>query len=160
LWRVTGDSGPNNAGGPLRTLLPKAVAWAEQQSGQIRRFGEPLTDDERGLARRMGVANPGLIRVLTVEEIPRPEDPVLLAFAESVGFLDQEPNGLTLGYGIFLRSGTRANRLISHECRHVFQYEQMRTIENFLRAYLAQILEFGYWKAPLEEDAYANETDA
>lgn len=136
------------------------MAWAEQQSEQIRRFGEPLTEDELGLASRMGVANPRLIRVLTVEEVPRPEDPALLAFAESVGFLDQEPNGLTLGYGIFLRRGTRANRLVSHECRHVFQYEQLRSIENFLRAYLSQILRFGYRKAPLEEDAYANETDA
>jgi hypothetical protein len=144
----------------LHTLLPRAVAWAEQHSERIRRFGEPLTDDELGLASRMGVANPGLIRVLTVEEVPRPEDPVLLAFAESIGFLDQEPNGLTLGHGIFIRSGTRANRLISHECRHVFQYEQLRSIENFLRAYLSQVVQFGYWQAPLEQDAYSNETDS
>jgi len=141
-------------------LLPRAVAWAEPQSEQIRRFGEPLTEEELGLARRMGVANPGRIRVLTVEEVPRPEDPDLLAFAESIGFLDQEPNGLTLGYGIFIRSGTRANRLISHECRHVFQYEQLRSIENFLRAYLSQVVQFGYWQAPLEQDAYTNETDS
>ena len=144
----------------LRTLLPKAVAWAEQQSERIGRFGEPLTEDELGLARRMGVARPERIRVLTVEEVPRPEDPVLLAFAQSVGFLDQGPNGLTLGYGIFVRSGMRAHRLISHECRHVFQYEQLLSIENFLRVYLSQILEFGYRKAPLEEDAFANETEA
>lgn len=144
----------------LRTLLPKAVAWAEQQSEQIRRLGEPLTADELGLASRMGVAHPGLIRVLTVEEVPRPEDPDLRAFAQSVGFLEQGPNGLTLGYGIFVRSGTRTQRLISHECRHVFQYEQLRSIEEFLRLYLAQVLQFGYRKAPLEEDAYENETDA
>jgi len=144
----------------LRTLLPKAVAWAEQQSEQIGRFGEPLTDEELLLASRMGVANPRRIRVLTVADVPRPEDPALLAFAESVGFLDREANGLTLGYGIFVRSGTRTPRLISHECRHVFQYEQLRSIEEFLRVYLAQILQFGYWKAPLEEDAYRNETDA
>ena len=144
----------------LYTLLPKAVAWAEFQSSQILRNGEPLTSTEATLAVRMGVAEPQNVRIYLVREFPRPEDPQLLAFAEHAGFFKSEMHGLTLGHGILIRDGYRANRLVSHECRHVFQYEQHGSIDAFLRVYLTQIVQFGYRDAPLEIDAYANETDA
>ena len=66
--------------------------------------------------------------------------------------------GLTLGYGIFIVSGHYTVRLISHECRHVYQYETLGSIDKFLPVYLQQIVEFGYAGAPLEVDARAYET--
>lgn len=143
----------------LHTLLPKAVVWAERQSSQILRNGEPLTSTEAALAVRMGVVKPQNVRIQVVPQFPRPEDPQLFAFAERAGLFEPEMHGLTLGHGIFIRDGYRANRLVSHECRHVFQYEQHGSIEAFLRVYLAQIIQFGYSDAPLEVDAYGNETD-
>ena len=144
----------------LQTLLPKAVAWAERQSSEILCTGAPLTNTEAALAVRMGVARPQHVRIQVVAEFPRPEDPELFAFAEGAGLSSPTMHGLTLGHGIFIRKGYRANRLVSHECRHVFQYEQHGSIEAFLRVYLEQVGRVGYWNAPLELDAYANETDA
>jgi hypothetical protein len=144
----------------LHELLPKAVMWAERQSSLILCNGAPLNSNETELAVRMGVTKPHQVRILVAPEFPRPEDPQLFAFAERAGFFKPEMHGLTLGHGVFIRDGYRANRLVSHECRHVYQYEQHGSIEAFLRVYFAQITQFGYSGAPLEMDAYANETDA
>jgi hypothetical protein len=48
-------------------------------------------------------------------------------------------------------------RLISHEFRHVAQYEVAGSIEAFLPVYLAQIVEAGYEAAPFEVDARNHE---
>lgn len=49
---------------------------------------------------------------------------------------------------------------VSHELRHVHQYEQHGSIAAFLRVYLRQIVEVGYANAPLEADARAHEIDS
>lgn len=144
----------------LDSLLPKAIVWAEAYSDLIQRNGQPLTDLETELAIRMGVANPQKIRILFGPEFPRPEDPELFSFVEQAGFYQPSMHGLTLGHGIFIRDGYRANRLISHECRHVYQYEKYGSIAAFLRDYLPQVIKLGYSQAPLEIDAYASEVDA
>ena len=144
----------------LSALLPKAVTWATQQSSQILQTGVPLTSIEAALAVRMGVTRVQDIRIQMVSEFPRPEDPELFAFAKDAGFFAPTMHGLTLGHGIIIRHVYRANRLVSHECRHVFQYEQHGSIDAFLQIYLAQIGQLGYWNAPLERDAYAHQTDA
>lgn len=143
----------------LELLLPKAVAWAEQQERKILAAGIPLSTAEIGLALRMGVRMPERIRIQTVVEFPRPEDPDLFEFADHAGFFSPNMHGLTLGYGVFIRNGFRANRLVSHECRHVHQYERYESIEAFLRVYLDQIVRFGYSNSPLEIDAYGHEID-
>jgi hypothetical protein len=67
---------------------------------------------------------------------------------------------MTLGYGIFICRGHRTAQLVSHECRHVHQYEEAGTIEAFLGVYLRQIAQYGYAQAPLEIDAYGHEVKA
>jgi hypothetical protein len=62
--------------------------------------------------------------------------------------------GMTLGYGINLRKGCRTRKLLSHECRHVHQYEEAGSIELFLNEYLTQVATYSYELAPLELDAY------
>ena len=91
--------------------------------------------------------------------IPRPDDPLLSAACDQIGFLASDTIGLTLGYGIYLVAGHRLDlRLIAHELRHVAQYEECASIPAFLDRYLREILEFGYENAPLEVDARGAES--
>jgi hypothetical protein len=140
-------------------LLPKAIAWAEARSGEIARFGVPLTRLELRLAHLVGVQEPERVRILEVSEVPLPEDPELRQAAEAMGLLGPHTIGLTLGHGIYIVAGYSSNRLISHECRHVYQYEVAGSIGNYLPVYLNQIASVGYEAAPLEADARAHECD-
>jgi hypothetical protein len=85
---------------------------------------------------------------------PVPEDPELMMAAQHTGLLGPSTAGLTLGYSIFI-AGHCTSRLLAHECRHVYQYEQAGSIAAFLPMYLNQIAEVGYDRAPFEVDARA-----
>ncbi len=143
----------------LPSLLPKAIAWVSAQSRLILETGSPL--DERGLrlARAVGVSYPEKIRVSAVQALPLPDDPELQSVAVETGLLGPQMIGVTLGYGVYVREGYISNRLISHECRHVHQYEAAGSIEAFLPVYLHQIATVGYHDAPLEIDARRHELD-
>jgi hypothetical protein len=143
----------------LPQLLPKAIAWAEARSAEITASGVPLTRVELRLAHLVGVQDPERVRILQVREIPQPQDPQLRQAVVATGFLGPRTIGLTLGYGIYIVAGHASNRLVSHECRHVYQYEMAGSIRNFLPVYLAQIAADGYEAAPLERDARAHEFD-
>ena len=62
-----------------------------------------------------------------------------------------------LGHSIFVRAGHETARLLSHELRHVYQYERAGSIAGFLPTYLQQIIEVGYAACPLERDARGHE---
>lgn len=143
----------------LPRLLPKAVAWAEARAAEMLARGVPLTDSELRLARAVGVRRAELVRVAEGSSPPLPSDPELRAAALQTGLLGPRMAGLTLGYAIFVLEGKVSNRLISHECRHVHQYETAGSIAAFLPIYLQQIVEHGYERAPLEVDARAHERD-
>ena len=143
----------------LPRLLPKAIAWAEARSTDITTSGVPLTDLELRIAHLVGVQQPERVRVLEVREIPQPADPELRQAVVATGFIGPRTIGLTLGYGIYIVAGHTTNRLVSHECRHVYQYEVAGSIRNFLPVYLEQIASVGYAAAPLEMDARAHEFD-
>ena len=148
----------------LPALLPAAIAWAEARAKQAAEAGIALTAAEQEIARRVGVSQPARVRIETVEQLPMPEDPALRAAGLAAGLLGPGMVGLTLGHSIFLRRGTRDQRqhrrLLSHELRHVYQYERYGSIAAFLRVYLTQIVEVGYANAPLEADARAHEIDS
>jgi hypothetical protein len=137
----------------LLSLLPKAIGWAEEQSALVLEGGQPLTAKEIGIARTVGVAHPEHIRILEVPSLPAPEDAELRQAAMAVGLLGPDMIGLTFGHGIYICEGHRTDRLVSHELRHVFQYEQAGSIADFLPTYLAQTALHGYTNAPLEIDA-------
>jgi hypothetical protein len=144
----------------LPALLPGAIAWAEARAKRAAEAGITLTAAEQEIARRVGVSQPARVRVEIVDELPLPEEPVLRAAALAAGLLGPEMAGLTLGHSIFIRRGHNNRRLLSHELRHVHQYEQHGSIAAFLRVYLSQIVEDGYANAPLEADARAHEIDS
>jgi len=137
--------------------LPQAIAWAELQSQNVALEGTALSEKFIDVARRVGVKHPELIRVKLVDQLPLPEEPVLRQAALETGLLGPNMIGLTLGYSILLVKNHESARLISHECRHVHQYEVLGSIKKFLQVYLQQVVEFGYENAPLEVDARAHE---
>jgi hypothetical protein len=142
----------------LPRLLPRAIAWAERRAAEAAEAGSPLVADELALALAVGVEKPELVRVeLVGDRLPIPEDPVLRAAALQAGMLGPDMVGLTLGHSILVCRGHRSRRLLSHELRHVHQYEQHGSIAAFLTLYVSQVLEDGYENAALERDARAHE---
>ena len=144
----------------LPMLLPRAIAWAEAEANGIGSKGKALSEEALRIARNVGVEHPELIRVALVEALPSPDDPILKSAAVQTGLVGSHMAGLTLGYSVFVRRGYDTWRLLSHEFRHVFQYEQAGSIAAFLPVYLQQIVQFGYARAPLELDARAHEQHA
>ena len=90
-----------------------------------------------------------------VSAIPKPADPLLAQAAIATGLLGPNTAGLTLFYGIFIKTGTFSRTLLAHECRHVHQYEERGSIRAFLQEYIPQILTVGYASSSLEQDAMA-----
>ena len=144
----------------LPLLLPKAIAWAEEEALRVATSGRALTADEITLARKVGVVKPELIRIQSCDRLPMPQDPSLQAAAVQTGLLGPGMVGLTLGYSVFVCRGHETPRLLAHEFRHVFQYEQGGSIAKFLPVYLQQIVTVGYGNAPFEIDARAHENAA
>ena len=138
----------------LETLLPLATAWAIEQQERILREGVPLSGTEMSDARKVAVQRPERIRLLRVDAIPSPAHPVLQAASRVTSLVPAEPRGLTLFYGIFIRSDCwRERRLIAHELVHTAQYERLGGITPFLRQYLLECATVGYAKSPLENEA-------
>jgi hypothetical protein len=121
------------------------------------RNGSTLTEQGLSDARAVGVAMPERIRIATVRTVPLPDDEALRNVALSTGLLGPDMVGLTLGYAILIVEGHATRRLLTHEFRHVHQYEQAGSIASFLPGYLGQIATFGYVNAPLEIDARNHE---
>ncbi len=142
----------------LPKLLPGAIAWAEDRARKAAEVGTPLTASEQEIARGVGVARPERVRVEMVgDSLPMPDDPTLREAAMQAGLLGPGMIGLTLGYSIFICRGHKTPRLLSHELRHVHQYEQHGSIAGFLPLYLQQVIEVGYRDAPFERDAREHE---
>ena len=148
-----------NLAAVLPQLLPRAIDWAEERSNEILSTGMALPKAGLELARVVGVSRPEQIRVSSVSGLPLPDDPELRHAALQTGLLGPGMVGLTLGYGIYICHGHETYRLLSHECRHVHQYEVAGSIKSYLPGYLEQIATFGYHDAPFEVDARNHECD-
>jgi len=141
-------------------ILPLAVTWAEARSREVQAHGRALDAQQLALARSVDVSRPELVRIVSVSAMPKPDSATLRQAAMQAGLLGSGTVGLTLGYGIILVRGHESNRLLSHELRHVHQYELAGSIAAYLPVYLYQILEFGYHDAPYERDAREHEVAA
>ncbi|MCI0400758.1 MAG: hypothetical protein L0Z68_05600 [Gammaproteobacteria bacterium] len=141
----------------LPRLLPHAIAWAEAVAADVAATGTALNARDLAIASAVEVQRPENIRVLMVDRLPLPPDPELQAAAVQTGLLGPTMTGLTLGYSILICHGHMSRRLLSHECRHVFQFERAGSIASFLPAYLGSIVQVGYGNCPFEQDARAHE---
>ena len=102
----------------------------------------------------MGVLHPERIRLLEVDWIPLPRNRLLHKLGKMMGLAADTTTGLSVRYGIFIRSEFWGNRhLIAHECVHTAQYERLGGLRPFLSLYLRECLEFGYLNSPLEIEA-------
>ena len=144
----------------LSVMAPRVVAWAEKLSAEGRAHGIALTPAQQRIARASGVREPGRIRIRVVDRIPLPDQPELRAAALEVGLSQSSALGMTLGYAVVVVRGYEDNvRLLSHEFRHVAQYEACGGIAPFLAMHLADLAAFGYEDSPFEVDARAHEQD-
>jgi hypothetical protein len=138
----------------LESILVMASAWCDQQEQAILSKGVPLTAEETEWAKQIGVAYPDRVRLLCVDEIPLPQDPVLRAAAEQYHFLSPTTVGMAIRYGILIkREVWREKWTIVHELAHTVQYERYGGIGPFLRQYLGECLTVGYDQSPLEREA-------
>jgi len=137
-------------------LLPLAAKWAAAVEARILREGVPLSEQELANAKTMGVNEPDRVRLLQLDCVPTPADLTLMTAAAAIQFLTPATRGLTLRYGIFVRSDCWGERgLVAHELAHTAQYERLGGIEPFLRQYLSECLTIGYPGGPLEQEAIA-----
>ena len=137
----------------FEALLPRACAWVADQEAIILRGGVALTEELMADARRIGIGEPERVRLMMVEEIPAPKDERLQLAAEATGLLTAATIGLTLRYGIYVRQDFWGDRrLVVHELAHVWQYERLGGIRDFLEKYLSECVTAGYPGAPLEQD--------
>ena len=140
----------------LAELHPLVCAWVEDQERLILEQGVALSEPELRIATRAGVLHPERVKLLAVTKTPLPEEKTLRRAARAFGFVSEMTDGLTAGYGFFLRESRRNDRaLVAHELVHVAQFERFGGIHAFLAKYLREILENGYDAAPLELEAVA-----
>jgi len=138
----------------FKVLLPLATAWAEKQEGVVLRDGIPLNKLQMTDAQILGINQPEKVRLLNVAVIPLPDDPLLEAAAQSIQLITPRTIGLTLRYGIFVRSDCWGDRgLIVHELVHTSQYERLGGFVPFLQQYLYECNTIGYPAAPMEQEA-------
>ena len=138
----------------FESLLPLAVAWAEEQERSILQSGIPLTEAQLADARQIGVYFSKRVRLFQVPQIPTPSHPALAAAAIVAGLISRSTAGMTLRYGIFIRADCWDQRLlVSHELVHVTQYERLGGFDAFLRPYLQECLTRGYPNGPMEQEA-------
>ncbi len=144
----------------LPRVLPPATVWVQAQEAKILASGRPLSETETKPAVLVGVQHPKAVRISIVRNIPTPEDPELRSIAAATNLIGPNTGGITFGHGIYILEGQVTNRLVSHELRHVHQYETFGSIGAFLTTYLEQIATVGYGRAPLELDAKRHERGA
>jgi len=134
--------------------LPLATKWVEEEQQRILAEGVPLTPHQAFDAHLVGVKDLKKVRLLKVDFIPLPSNPILRRINDSVGLVSPVTAGITFGYGIYIRDDLWDDRaLVAHELVHVGQYERYGSVEAFLRAYLEECLTIGYPDGPLEQEA-------
>jgi len=145
-------------GAALPILMPRAIAWAGGQAAVSIQRGVVLPPGLVQLAQYVKVQHPERIRVDIVDAMPLPDDELLRAAASQVGLFGSNTAGLTLGYAVLIKRGCENDtRLLSHEFRHVSQYEACGSIEAFLTVQLRHLVAYGYEDSPFEVDARAHE---
>lgn len=135
-------------------LLPLAVEWANKQEKIILGNGQSLNKDLSVIATKIGIVHVEKIRIILVPAIPLPDDPILKEACQQTQLISPRTVGLTLNYGIFIRTDCASDRkLYIHELAHVAQYEKLGGILQFLKQYLYEVVTIGYPQAPLEQEA-------
>lgn len=152
------DNPPPAVLAKLEYFFPRVLSWYEQVEIELSPKGHPLSRPETEFAIRVGVKDPGRVRIVVLEDFPLPSDPELRKEAERIGMGSKTEGGRTNGYVIMLKAWTAENNsVISHELVHIGQQDRLGR-ESFLRRYLIEMEMMGYSRSPLELDAYAKQS--
>ena len=138
-------------------MLEAAWLWLASERDAALRNGQEIGPSLRRMAEKSGVRHPERIRLTHVAALPAPVCPHLRARMTALGVMDAGIVGMTLGYAVLVRHGHATPRVLSHEFRHVQQYEAAGSLRAFLTDYVGQIIAYGYAGAPWEQDARAHE---
>lgn len=136
-------------------LLGLLCEWAKEQERIVCKSGIPLDQSQLADAKEIGVVEPERVRLLEVKHIPVPAHSELHTTIKTPGLNFSNHLGLTVRYGIFLRSDKWSDRpLLRHKLAHTSQYERLGSFELFLRLYLFECLfQPGYPYGFLEKEA-------
>jgi hypothetical protein len=106
-------------------------------------------------AQGIGVRHPERVRLRVVDHVPGGIPRWLRKVMRPLGLYSASTSGMSLRYGIFIRSDRWGDRqLVCHELVHTRQYEQLGGIRRFLKPYLFEYLASpGYPFGPLEQEA-------
>lgn len=138
----------------LKTLLPLAIRWVGEEEQRILRQGIPLDESQWEMAKKIGISEPGRIRVWKAAGMPAPGNPVLMAAMQLAAMSPHHAMGISFRYGIYLHTSIQDDRrVLAHELTHTLQYERLGSIDAFLQHYVAECLDPGYPAGPLEQEA-------
>ncbi|MGF6483134.1 hypothetical protein [Paraburkholderia sp. JPY419] len=145
--------------GSLPSTIKAIEKWAGKMEEKALTDGRCLMADETAIAQKMRVEHPERVRVV-IGKLPNPGNASVYLAMSKVGLLGGHITGLTFGYGIYIKEGHNgdATTLLSHELRHVKQYEDVRREKiNYLAEYVHQLNQYGYRLSGFEQDAYAHQ---
>jgi hypothetical protein len=136
-------------------IFPAVCEWIEQQENDIISKGRQLTLNETEIAKRIGIKNYDVIKVIESDLVPQPKNKIILEMGLELGLLNKErTNGICYRYGIFInKNATNKNLILIHELIHTLQYEKFGSLEKFLYQYIKECIELGYESSPLELEA-------
>jgi hypothetical protein len=136
------------------TYIQPLADWIEDMENCILSQGRFLSDEEMTIAKKLGIKNYDIIRVLESDIVPMPMHNSIKNIGLSMGFFQQTTAGMSFRYGIYLNSRQKCNRVVLiHELAHTLQYEQHGSILAFTKAYLDDILKHGYHQSAHEQEA-------
>jgi len=140
----------------FRRFLPSACNWVLEQERFILERGVPLRGLQCSDAKRAGVIHPERIRLMYVDQIPIPVQPLLRAAAQAMKLNTPGTPALALRYGTYIRSECWGQRWpVVHQLAHVAQFERLGSVRAFMECFLYQCLVVGYPSAPIEQEAIA-----
>jgi hypothetical protein len=137
-------------------LLPSLIDWAERMEKKALSEGTALNKILRDAAAILKIKDIDTVRILAVPSIPEPDNQRIVELGTSLGLPFSNLGGITFGHGIFVRrSSVQDNALLTHELVHVRQYEQWKSIAEYLPIYVQQLIQSGYQRMPFELEAIA-----
>jgi hypothetical protein len=133
-------------------VLEQACDWASAGENEILQTGIALTEAQSADATRVGVVQPGRVRLRRVRVIENPQFILDIIGAQAAAKVTIW--GRAFRYGICLRHDQRNQRKgLVHELVHTMQYERLNGFQGFLRQYFKECLSVGYDHMPLELEA-------
>ena len=134
----------------IEPYIEPSIAWVYENETNAFENGVALTNEEKRIAKEIGVRDADKVRVVYVDTFPFPKNQFLAEFADIHGFDSPQLAGMTYRYGIYIRHGH--GFILPHKLVHVRQFEEMG-VQRFMERYFLELTVMGYRDAPLEVKA-------